>query len=252
MARAAEEGGFIRLHRKIHEHPYWQDPERFRAWVDLLFLAAWKTHRKLVGAEQLTIRRGEFVASERFLARRWGWTRAKVRRFLASASEASEIRPINETTSGTIYSVVNYSSYQDKRPTKRPTKKPSKQPASNQQETKENEGIKKGESLFARFRDAYPARAGSQRWQEAEKRFSARQKEGVAPEEMVAAAARYSMFCEAVGRTGTEYVKQAASFLGDPENLESQWEPPRSQNGRKPDPRMLTAEETRQRVRDSR
>lgn len=109
--------GYIALHRRIREHPYWQDPERLRAWIDILFMAAWKPHRRMVGTRQVFLPRGSFVASERFLAKRWHWSRGRARRFLDAARESREIEPIGETGDGTIYLVVKYEDYQDWRPT---------------------------------------------------------------------------------------------------------------------------------------
>lgn len=108
--------GFITLHRKIREHPYWQDPERLRAWVDILFMAAWKRHRRLIGTDQVVIGRGEFVGSERFLADRWRWSRGRTRRFIEGAKEAGELEVAGETSDGTIYRVVKYEDYQNPRP----------------------------------------------------------------------------------------------------------------------------------------
>ena len=133
--------GFIALHRSLREHPYWRDPERLRAWIDVLFMAAWKPHRRMVGARQVEIQRGEFVASERYLATRWCWSRGKVRRFLATAVDAREIERVstmnvvcsrNGTTDGTIYRVVNYDTYQKARPTNRPTDGTSNGPPADQ------------------------------------------------------------------------------------------------------------------------
>lgn len=108
--------GYIRLHRRLWEHPYWQDPERLRAWIDCLLMAAWKPHRRLIGATQVDIGRGEFIASDSFLTTRWGWSRGKARRFMAAAEEAGEIETRGSTAEGTRYLVVKYGEYQRGRP----------------------------------------------------------------------------------------------------------------------------------------
>jgi thymidylate kinase len=140
---AAPPGGHINLHRGLREHPYWEDPERLRAWIDVLFMAAWKRHRRLVGTAQVQLERGQFIASERFLSTRWGWSRGRVRRFLEAAEKANEIEPAGDTTDGTIYVVVKYDDYQADRPTNGTRNRTSNGPATDQREEgKEGKDIK--------------------------------------------------------------------------------------------------------------
>ena len=116
--------GFIYLHRQLRDHPYWESPERLKAWIDIIFMAAWKDHRRMIGTQWVTLKRGEFFASERFLSKRWNWSRGKVRRFLETALETNELRTTKRTTNdtsngtsnGTTYVVVKYEDYQNHRP----------------------------------------------------------------------------------------------------------------------------------------
>jgi uncharacterized protein YdaU (DUF1376 family) len=61
---------------------------------------------------------------------------------------------------------------------------------------------------------AYPRRSGDQRWHDAEKAIRARLKEGHTWQEIIAGAQRYAAWCDSTGKTGTETVKQAATFCG--------------------------------------
>ena len=45
---------------------------------------------------------------------------------------------------------------------------------------------------------------------------------------MVAGAERYASFCDATGKTGTEYVSQAATFLGPDKRFLEDWALPAS------------------------
>lgn len=81
---------------------------------------------------------------------------------------------------------------------------------------------------FADFKLAYPPRAGDQGWRRAHKAARARQSEGHTPEEIIAGARRYAAFVEATGKRGTEYVKQACSFLGPDKPFLLPWTPPPS------------------------
>lgn len=47
------------------------------------------------------------------------------------------------------------------------------------------------------------------------------------PAEMIAGAKRYAAFCEATGKTGSEYVMQAVRFLGPDKYFSQDWEQPR-------------------------
>lgn len=67
---------------------------------------------------------------------------------------------------------------------------------------------------FLEFKLAYPERTGDPGWRKAERAANARIAEGHTPEDFLAGAQRYALWCAATEKLGTEYVKQAASFLG--------------------------------------
>jgi len=72
---------------------------------------------------------------------------------------------------------------------------------------------------FAEFRKIFPKRAGSQPWNRALKAWKARIAHGVTAEDILAGTRRYRAFVDATGKTGTEFVQQAATFLGPDENF---------------------------------
>ena len=84
------------------------------------------------------------------------------------------------------------------------------------------------------FKLAYPPRAGDQGWRRAQKAANARQSEGHTPDEFIAGAKRYAAFVAATGKSGTEYVKQTASFLGPDKPFLEAWQPPPTVNGKPP------------------
>lgn len=87
------------------------------------------------------------------------------------------------------------------------------------------------------FKLAYPHRAGDQGWRKAQKAAHARQSEGHTPEEFIAGALRYATYCEAIGNAGTQFVKQASTFLGPDKPFAQPWEippPAPKPNGRDP------------------
>jgi len=78
--------GWIKLHRKIFDHPFYRERRIFshlEAWLDLLLLANHADHKFLLGNQMIEAQRGEVVTSELKLMERWRWSKAKVRRYIA-------------------------------------------------------------------------------------------------------------------------------------------------------------------------
>ena len=67
---------------------------------------------------------------------------------------------------------------------------------------------------FSQIWASYPRRAGSNPRKTAHKAFYARVREGVGVGSLGEAVARYAAFCEATGKTGTEFVQQGQRFFG--------------------------------------
>lgn len=110
--------GYIKISRKAYrEDPYWNKKRKFsewEAWEDLIQLAAWSDREQLVGTERIALGRGEFFASIRFLAQRWQWSTSRVHRYLKSGTETERLAEHQENTHGSVYSIVNYDTYQDR------------------------------------------------------------------------------------------------------------------------------------------
>jgi len=79
---------------------------------------------------------------------------------------------------------------------------------------------------FAEFKETFPNRAGTQPWSRALKTIRARLKEGSQWVDFLEGARRYADYCDAVGRTDTEYVMQAATFCGPEKHFLEPWELP--------------------------
>jgi len=88
---------------------------------------------------------------------------------------------------------------------------------------------------FLDFKLAYPNRLGDQGWRSALRCWNARIAEGHSPAEMVAGAKRYAAHIDAIDRTGTEYVKQAKTFLGPDRHFLEPWPLPASKAERQQD-----------------
>ena len=83
---------------------------------------------------------------------------------------------------------------------------------------------------FSIFKAAYPKRSGSQLWSGAIRAANARLKEGATVQQMVEGGHRYAAYCEAIDKTGTQYVMQAATFLGPGKHFLEPWDPPPSKS----------------------
>ena len=80
---------------------------------------------------------------------------------------------------------------------------------------------------FDQFKEIYPLRSGSQPWSRALKVIRARLEEGNQWADLIDGARRYAAYCNAVDKTGTEYVMQAATFCGPEFHFRDLWKPPR-------------------------
>jgi len=76
--------GWISIHRKIQDNPLWgAEPfTKGQAWVDLIILANHKDSFLLIRGIRVDLKRGQVGWSEPRLAKKWQWSRTKVRGFL--------------------------------------------------------------------------------------------------------------------------------------------------------------------------
>lgn len=78
---------------------------------------------------------------------------------------------------------------------------------------------------------AYPKRAGGNPKPSAFKAWKARLREGVTPENLLEGVKRYAAYVRATGSTGTQFVKQAATFFGPDRHFEESWLAPPAPGG---------------------
>ena len=77
---------------------------------------------------------------------------------------------------------------------------------------------------------AYPKRMGDNPKRKAFKAWRARITAGRTADEIQAGVVRYAAFIAATGKAGTEFVKQAATFLGPDEGFAAEWQASQAQN----------------------
>ena len=104
--------GWIKIHRDIQQHWIAQDMEKFGWWIDLLLLASYEDNKTFVGNRLTEVKRGQFIASLRFLAERWKTSKDRVNAFLKLLIEENMI--LKESgKNATLITICNYESYQE-------------------------------------------------------------------------------------------------------------------------------------------
>lgn len=105
--------GWIKLSRQIQEHWIWSDPEKLKAWIDLILMANHEAKKVEMRDGLITIKRGQFVTSIDKLAKRWGWSKNRVYRFL-SLLETDHMVQRKANAYRTTVTIVNYGKFQDR------------------------------------------------------------------------------------------------------------------------------------------
>lgn len=116
--------GYIPISRKLFESHLWLEEREFskaEAWLDLIQSARFEANstKVIVGCKVIEICRGEFPATIRFLAKRWGWNKNRVDRFLKLL--ALEKMITTRTAIGTSQTIVKLCNYADYNPTQEET-----------------------------------------------------------------------------------------------------------------------------------
>jgi len=79
---------------------------------------------------------------------------------------------------------------------------------------------------FHEFWDAYPKRLGSNPKERAYRAITSRDEDKFDDAPMFLGLLRYREFCDVTGKTGTEFVMQAATFFGPDKHYENDWDIP--------------------------
>ncbi len=103
--------GWISIHKQIRDHWLWKDPKYLQAWMDMLMMANYNEQKKPYKEAIVLIKRGEFPASYRSLALRWGWSKNTVIKFINRLKTDTMVD--THTDYGfTLVKIVNYDKYQ--------------------------------------------------------------------------------------------------------------------------------------------
>lgn len=105
--------GYIKLHRKCLDHwLYNSEPfDKWHAWEDLLLNANYDTGKTIYKGEFQVIKPGQIMVSDNYLAKRWHWSRGKVRRYI-DILEIDGMLKQKRTPNGTSLTIENWGFYQ--------------------------------------------------------------------------------------------------------------------------------------------
>lgn len=111
---------FVKIDRQMFEHWLWTEKpfDKGRAWLDLIQLASHKDEKFMANGVMIDGKRGHIYKSQDYLAKRWGWSRGKVSRFLGTLEKDNMIIKKNVrygAVNGTVITLVNYGKFQDAR-----------------------------------------------------------------------------------------------------------------------------------------
>lgn len=109
--------GWIKIHRSIKDHWLYTEKRvfsRFEAWNDILLTVNYSDAQTLIKGKLYNVKRGESILSLDSWAKRWGWEKSSVRRFLKLLENESMV-VLDSDNVTTRLTVCNYESYQDER-----------------------------------------------------------------------------------------------------------------------------------------
>jgi hypothetical protein len=109
--------GWVRIHRRLLEHPIWTARRftRGQAWVELILRANFQDSIAYQGNQILPVKRGQVLTTQVTLAHRWKWNRKTVRTFLEflKAAKMVDIHTSRDTDTGyTLITLLNYDHFQ--------------------------------------------------------------------------------------------------------------------------------------------
>ena len=237
--------GWISLHRKIQQHWLWENDKPFdkrSAWIDILLLANHQPNKVYFNNEILKVGVGEHITSEVKLAKRWGWSRTKVRNFLKLLKQDDMIEVHKKDKKRTRLKVLNYRDYQNSKNNKETTEKQqknNKETRGKQEENinnndnnenndnknnnicnsldrvRKNNGYYKYPEGYEEIYDIYPYSRGNKGkgW----RKWKATRNRKVSQDKLLKATKNYAKYVEVEGKE-EKYVKHIATFFGPDEH----------------------------------
>ncbi len=136
--------GYIKLHRRVLDGGWLQNPDLWCFWCWCLLKASHKVHYQTVGLQRVKLEQGQFVFGRKAAAAELKISEQRVRTLLSKLIEWQNLT-IKPTNKFSIVTIVNWEFYQvnDSATTSNPT---NDQPTTNQQLTT-NKNVKKDKNV---------------------------------------------------------------------------------------------------------
>jgi len=163
--------GWIKLHRQIQDDALWlSEPfTKSQAWIDLILGANHKSNFIDVRGFMIKIERGQVGWSEMTMAKRWMWSRGKVKRYLDFLVEIERITVQRAGQYKNVISICNYCKYQDDGTTNDTANSTTNEPRTNHEQDHErytNKNDKNGKNDKKKENTpAPPSVNGKYKWQ---------------------------------------------------------------------------------------
>ena len=112
----AKSKGWIKIDRAILENWVYKSTtyDNLHAFLDILLTVNYSEHEFFSKGKLVKLQPGQMITSIPILARRWGWSENRVRRFLGALAEGDIVRTVGSPYGSTL-TVVNWDKYQDQR-----------------------------------------------------------------------------------------------------------------------------------------
>jgi hypothetical protein len=105
---------WIKINTAIADHWIFQNAERLKWWLDLLFMAQWEDKKVMHDSHLFILKRGQMIASGSFLAERWDVSRPTILKFLHLLEEDGMITRSVLYRQTPIITICNYERYQSR------------------------------------------------------------------------------------------------------------------------------------------
>jgi len=116
-------GGWLRLYRKLKDHPRYRQPGFVAVWVHILLSANFKAKRERFNGKVVTVLPGQFISSRRLIAASTGVHVATVGRMLEALRSDQQLDQ-QAGVKSSMFTVLNWASYQKDDPQSDPQNDP--------------------------------------------------------------------------------------------------------------------------------
>lgn len=107
-------GGYVKLYRSIEDAAFSSKPEYMSSWIHILLLATHKPRSSMLGSSPVNLKAGQFISGRKALAERVGVSEKQMRTVLSFFEKEGMITK-ESSRQGTIFTVCNYSIFNEKR-----------------------------------------------------------------------------------------------------------------------------------------